>query len=1781
MAETTATNAPKKRRAQPWIFDLLLIFVLLAGAFFRFSGIYWGEYQYLHPDERFLVWVGTDISPVEDIGEYFDTQTSSLNPHNRGHGFYVYGTLPMFLTRYAVEWVFGKSGFQEMTQVGRPLSAMMDLLTVFLVYLAAERLYDKRIALLAAAFSAAAVLPIQQSHFFTMDTFMNAFSFLAFYFAVRIATTKGNQAPERGEEDYGLLRAQHEEHATQRVSRFLRSPLLLPSLGFGIALGMAVASKLNAAPMAFMLPAAMFIYLLRLPKEERYERALHIMGYLAVAGFVSLLVFRIFQPYAFSGPGFLGLEPNQIWLDNLRSQRAQSNGNVDFPPAMQWARRPVWFSFQNMMLWGLGLPCGILAWAGFVWVGWRLLTDWKGNKDEWLNHVLIWGWTAVYFTWQSLAPNPTMRYQLPIYPTLAIFAGWMVFALYDHSVQRSIKWLRLTTALVAGAALLGTYAYAYAFSQIYVRPITRVAASRWIYQNIPGPISLPIQTDEGVYNQSLPVPYTQTITPTAPYSTSFKPKAAGVLSQIYLPRVRDEQGDHEIRYLSVSIHSVPSTDEPLATATLVDDLTPASNPRGGSYTLDLNRQISLDPEQTYNLMIALPAGESPAATLDSEIILNIQPKSSDPAGAVVEQSVQAPATVIRPHAPFIAEFQGTIDGDLTQLFVRDVIAQDGKPLPRPLRISILIPNQDQEILTSDLTIQNAPDSQGTLLVLESPLPIIKGETHFMTLEMQPEGGVISLSGVGVANEGEWDDGLPLRMDGYDGFAGIYPTELNFNMYWEDNPDKLARFTGILDQADYILISSSRQWGSLPRLPERFPLTTQYYRHLLGCSADQVIERCYNVAEPGMFKGNLGYELEAVFTSHPTIGPIEINDQFAEEAFTVYDHPKVFVFKKTEDYDPEHVRRILSAVDFSKVTHVPPMQAPSQPDDLMLPDYRLAEQREGGTWSELFDTEAPKNRFQALSVLVWYLGVSLMGVIVYPLLRLATPGLADHGYPMARTAGLLILSYLVWLAGSIRIPFTHPTISAALLSMTLLGAFLAFHQREELMQEFRQRGNYFLIIEGLTLAFFLAFLLVRLGNPDLWHPWKGGEKPMDFAYFNAVLKSTSFPPYDPWYAGGYLNYYYYGFVLVGVLVKWLGIQPAVAYNLILPTLFSSIAMGAFSLAWNLARRNEGPQTHTETHRSRETIPLQAFIPAIAAAVGTAVLGNLGTVRMFYQGYQKLVAPEGIIEGARLWTRWGWAVRGFVKALQGAKLPYSLGDWYWLPSRAIPALGDVEPITEFPYFTVLYADPHAHLLALPLTLLALGFIFAIVLGGARWKSALGGILWFLLAGLALGALRPTNTWDLYPYLALGVIAVGYALWANFRSTQKALSKLTLLAEMPENVYRALVTLGGMGLLAGLTFILYQPYAHWYALGYTQVDVWKGTHTPFSAYFTHWGLFLFVIVSWMVWETRDWMAKTPLSALPRLASYRSLILAALVTLTFAVVGLTLVLEVLIAWFALPLAAWAAVLLLRPSQPNAKRIVLFLVGSGLTLTLMVEVIVLVGDIGRMNTVFKFYLQAWTFLSISAAAALGWLLPELPEWLPGWRRAWEVIFAVLVASAALYPMMATMAKIEDRIAPEAPHSLDGMAFIPHAQYTDTWGPMELSQDYHAIRWMQENVVGSPVIVEANLRNLYRWGSRFSNYTGLPGVVGWEWHQQQQRAVVPGTWISNRIGEIEDFYLTSDLYAAADFLRKYDVHYIILGQQERGMYSGPGLEKFEAADGLLWREVYRYGDTVIYEVLPP
>jgi uncharacterized membrane protein len=251
----------------------------------------------------------------------------------------------------------------------------------------------------------------------------------------------------------------------------------------------------------------------------------------------------------------------------------------------------------------------------------------------------------------------------------------------------------------------------------------------------------------------------------------------------------------------------------------------------------------------------------------------------------------------------------------------------------------------------------------------------------------------------------------------------------------------------------------------------------------------------------------------------------------------------------------------------------------------------------------------------------------------------------------------------------------------------------------------------------------------------------------------------------------------------------------------------------------------------------------------------------------------------------------------------------------------------------------------------------------------------------------------------------------------------------------------------------------------------------------------------------------------------------------------------------------------------------VLFLLGTALAITITVEVVVLEGDVGRMNTVFKLYMQAWTMLAVAAGAAFGWLLPSLRG-----RLLWSLALAGLLGSALLYPILATPNRLRDRMATQAPRSLDGMAYMEHAVYFDQDTALILDEDWRAIRWLQDNVAGSPVILEGHTVE-YRWGSRFSIYTGLPGVIGWNWHQRQQRAVVPQGWVWDRVQAVRSFYTTTDIEAACAFLRAHQVSYIIVGQLERAYYQGPGLDKLAAGEGKLWRAVYHDGVTTIYQVI--
>ena len=1737
-----------------WLWIILLLITIVLAVYFRFTGIFWGEYSFLHPDERFFIQVTSHIVPVQSLGAYFDTARSTLNPHNVGDTFFVYGTFPIIATRYLANAIFTDVFWEQLLQTGRVFSAVMDLVTVLLVYLLGTRLFNRKIGVLGAAFSAFAVMQIQQSHFFTADSFSTTFTTLALYFAARLATQPVLEPQYRAEQ------------------KWFKSESARNSLWFGAAIGLAMACKINTALMVVLLPAAWFIFMMRHPKGQRDELLGTAFRDMVIGAAGTFLLFRIFNPYAFSGPGFFGLMPNEKWLANLRELAGQMTGNVDFPPALQWARRPVTFSFTNMVLWGMGLPMGILAWGGFIWMGIRQL------NGAWKRTILVWGWTAIYFVWQSMQGNPTMRYELPIYPTLALTAGWAIWNLWETGRKvvgsgkpLAGKWLKIAAVVVGVVTLAGTFAWAFAFTRIYERPMTRVEASRWMLDNVPGPVNLMLDTADGEFRQLLPYSPQQVLSSGDSISIGFTAETSGLLTSFQFTTIQDLSANPNPKTLGITVYELGSEAVASGFGLLSNNFTPGSSVLLG-WSVPLEQPVTVQAGKQYRVALDVLESES-ALGFSGAAGATIQTLNG-----IVRQELPVMMNPIRAQLPGEIRFMAMSSGQLKQVVFNRIVDANGGTEPKRLRLSMVeelnlaIPLAEGEIV-SGFAPGNDPRGQEYTWQLTQPIQLTAGSLYSLRMELVAGDGALTIHGSAPAVETPWDDSIPIRLNSYDPYAGIYEGDLNFEMYWDDSIDKLARFEAILDRADYFAITSNRQYGTTTRVPERYPLTTVFYRELLGCPVNEDVIDCYRTAQVGSYTGRLGFDLVKVVQSDPSIGPFKINDQFAEEAFTVYDHPKVLIFKKSADYSQSAVESILRSVDISNVIHVIPGQAPKYPADLMLPTETAVRQQSGGTWSKIFNTNALVNRYPGVGAVVWYLVILLLGWLVYPILRIAMKGLPDFGYPLAKMAGLLLLAWLVWMAGSNGIAFSRGSIwmGAGLLGAGSLG--LALWQRKLLAAEIKQRWRYYLTVEAVGLAFFLLFLAIRLGNPDLWHPNFGGEKPMDFAYFNAVLKSTTFPPYNPWYAGAWINYYYYGFVIAAIPTKWLGIVPSVAYNLILPTFFSLVALGAYSFGWNVQ------QWFKKRHEADETQPagIAPWIAGVGSAIGMLILGNLGTIDMMWEGVMKLVAPGGNIEGAAFFTKMGWTFQGLAEYFKGAVLPYSPADWYWIPSRAVKG-GDA--ITEFPFFTFLYGDPHAHLFALPITLLALGWVLSIVLGKWKWKigERIGGWLPFgisiFVGAVAIGALRPVNTWDLPTYLGLAVAAILYSALKYADLPEK------FLPNLPKSLRRLILAGGSIALLTGLAFVLYQPYQNWYAQGYSEIAAWEGAKTTLADYLTHWGLFVVLIITWLWYETVDWMEKTPVSALNKLKPWRLVIAASVALFIVVVLFLTFQQKVSVAWLALTLAVWALLLLLRPGQPDPKRAVLFMVGTAAILTLAVELVVLVGDINRMNTVFKFYLQAWTLFSLSAAAGLFWLLPQIEtRWKPGWRNAWTGFVGLLVVFALFYPLTATPSKIRDRISNAAPHTLDGMAYMQTAQYHDEKGLLDLNGDYNAIRWLQENVIGSPVIVEANTVE-YRWGSRFSIYTGLPATIGWNWHQRQQRATIPDTSIWARIDEVTVFYNTTSLDQAVNFLRKYNVKYIMVGQLERVTYDPFGIAKFAIDEGQYWKQVYSDNTTAIYEVIP-
>lgn len=803
----------------------------------------------------------------------------------------------------------------------------------------------------------------------------------------------------------------------------------------------------------------------------------------------------------------------------------------------------------------------------------------------------------------------------------------------------------------------------------------------------------------------------------------------------------------------------------------------------------------------------------------------------------------------------------------------------------------------------------------------------------------------------------------------------------------------------------------------------------------------------------------------------------------------------------------------------------------------------------------------------LPFLSWYLFITFLGWLTFPLTYYLFPALNDRGYTFSRAFGLLIWAYVFWLFASLGI--AQNDLGGLLLGLVILGglSIWAFIRCQSEIRDWLSRNRgLMLTTEGFFLIAFALMAFIRASNPEIFTA--GGEKWMETAFINAILHSPTFPPHDPWLSGYAISYYYFGYVMTSMLAKFTATPAGIAHNLMLSLIFSMSAIGAYGLLYNFL---------TAYNQLKGKNPLKGISAIPGALFGPLFLLIVSNLEGLFESlHRKGIGWIFNADGTATSPFWTWLdlqelTQPPIQPLQWTPNQFF---WWWRASRVIQDYdlnrAPLEIIDEFPFFSYLLGDLHPHVLAMPFNLLAIAVALNLFFGG--WRGTMDLFFGqlrinktgFFTAALVLGGLAFLNTWDIL--LGTALIVFSYTL-ARVREAGWSWERVEdiLLLGIP---------------LVFTAFVVYLPF-------YVGFDSQAGGVLPSFMYPTRgahlwvvWGtlfipLFAYLIYLWQNRASADWRTGfiTTLGVL-------IVLLAAMFVVGFIALRLKpdLVNQVLASQqrdvtafirdsmarrlgYIGGLLTLIALLLpslsfLLKSENNLTSFILLMLSLGVLLILGPDFLYLRDNFGyRINTVFKFYYQAWILLSLAAAFGVAVLSSELR----GIASVLYTIGLVIVIGAGLiYPVFSLQSKT-DNFKAEHPEqrTLDGEAYLANT----------MPDDYQAFQFMKQVEPG--VIAEA-VGGQYSEFARFSTFTGLPTVLGWPGHEGQWR---DQSLQGSRRDDIQTLYTTSDWATAQAIIDRYNIRYIVIGNLERITYQ-VNEEKFS----IFLKPAFQQGNVTIYEV---
>jgi YYY domain-containing protein len=826
-----------------------------------------------------------------------------------------------------------------------------------------------------------------------------------------------------------------------------------------------------------------------------------------------------------------------------------------------------------------------------------------------------------------------------------------------------------------------------------------------------------------------------------------------------------------------------------------------------------------------------------------------------------------------------------------------------------------------------------------------------------------------------------------------------------------------------------------------------------------------------------------------------------------------------------------------------------------------------------------------------SFFLWYFIITLLGWITFPLMYTLFPALADRGYTLSRAAGLLIWAYIFWLFASLGI--AQNDMGGIIFALAIIigaSAFIIVNRKSQIVNHLRSNLAVILTTEVLFLIAFAFLAFARSANPELYST----EKPMELAFINGILRSPTFPPQDPWLSGYAISYYYFGYVMTAMLARISNINGSMAHNLMLSLIFGLGAIGSYGILYNLLSTVNRKSLIENRKPALSKVEGSLIVNSLLAPLFLLLVSNLETLLETLHRNGFFWTKDS---ATGLYTSSFWTWLDMKDLTTPPILPFQWTPdrymWWWRASRVIQdydmTKSPREVIDEFPFFSFLLGDVHPHVLAIPFSLLAIAIALNFFLNRSDEKINLFGTRVhvsypnFAFAALTIGGLAFLNTWDILVAGTLIVFAYVFSRAHNDGWNWNRLEDLFLLG----------VPLGFASILLYLPFYLgfssqaggILPNMMFITRGAHLWVMWGTLFIPIFAYLIYltrsragddaenlrpnwklgFGLGLgFALLLWAFSWLLGWIGSyieadyvlwflasqgmtageffnaTSLRRLEYIGSLLTLLAILIPTLAFL--------------FPKTDLEDQPEIVNRKSQ-IVNQFVLLLITLATLLVLAPEFVYLRDQFGyRINTVFKFYYQAWMLWSLAAAFGTAYLFENLKGLKDVLFRA---LIGVVIFVGLLFPIFGLMNRTND--------------FTPLYGFTlDDFDRIKRDNPDEAAAIDFLRTVPNGVIAEA-VGDGYSSYARVSANTGLQTVLGWPGHEAQWRGSYEPQ--GSRRDDMTKLYSTFRWEEAQAVIEKYGIRYIYVGSLEQTSMRVND-EKFK----MHLKAIFQQGNVTIYEV---